>query len=141
MLILIARASEGEKKMVNIDDSGIGRLIFGIFVLVFGLMLLLYEQVDTYTPPNGVSFSLSRGYTYQFIGIPLIFVGIVFVLIGSYRWRMRPRKELLKSNIEVIEKEVKDSSETIQPEYSCRNCGFKNPKDSVFCNKCGKPLS
>jgi hypothetical protein len=140
MLILIARASEGEKKMVNSDNRGIGRLIFGIFVLVFGLMLLLYEQVDTYTL-NGVSFSLSRGYTYQFIGIPLIFVGIVFVLIGSYRWRMRPRKELLKSNIEVIEKEVKDSSETIQPEYSCRNCGFKNPKDSVFCNKCGKPLS
>jgi len=127
--------------MVNIDDSGIGRLIFGIFVLVFGLMLLLYEQVDTYTPLNGVSFSLSRGYTYQFVGIPLIFVGIVFVLIGSYRWRMRSRKELIKSNIEVIEKEVKDSSETIQQEYSCRNCGFKNPKDSVFCNKCGKSLS
>ena len=127
--------------MANIDNSGIGRLIFGIFVLVFGLMLLLYEQVDTYTPLNGVSFSLSRGYTYQFVGIPVIFVGIVFVLIGSYRWRMRSRKELIKSNIEVIEEEVKDSSETIQQEYSCRNCGFKNPKDSVFCNKCGKPLS
>jgi ribosomal protein L40E len=140
MLILIARASEGEKKMVNIDNRGIGRLFFGIFVLVFALILLLYEQVDTYTL-NGVSFSLSRGYTYQFIGIPLIFVGILFVFIGGYRWKRRPRKEMLKSNIEVIEKEVKESSETIQPEYSCRNCGFKNPKDSVFCNKCGKPLS
>ena len=78
--------------MVNIDNSGIGRLIFGIFVLVFGLLLLLYEQVDTYTL-NGVSFSLSRGYTYQFVGIPLIFVGIVFVCIGGYRWKRRPRKE------------------------------------------------
>ena len=140
MLILIARTSEGEKKMVNIDNRGIGRLFFGIFVLVFALILLLYEQVDTYTL-NGVSVSLSRGYIYQFVGIPLIFLGIVFVLIGGYRWRIRHRKELLKSNIEEIETVVKDSSETIQPEYSCRNCGFKNPKDSVFCNKCGKPLS
>jgi len=140
MLILVARASEGEKKMANIDNRGIGRLIFGIFVLIFGLMLLLYEQVDTYTL-NGVSFSLSRGYPFQFVGIPLVLMGIIFSIIGGYRWKRRSRKEMLKSNIEVIEEDVKYSSETIQPEYSCRNCGFKNPKDSVFCNKCGKPLS
>ena len=126
--------------MGNIDNSGIWRLNFGIFVLVLGGILLFYEQVDTYTL-NGVSFSLSRGYTYQFVAIPLVLVGIIFAIIGGYRWKMRPRREMLKSNIEVIEEEVKDSSETIQPEYSCRNCGFKNPKDSVFCNRCGKPLS
>jgi len=103
-------------------------------------MLLLYEQVDTYTL-NGVSFSLSRGYTYQFVGIPLIFVGIVFVFIGAYRWKRRPRKEMLKSNIEAVNEEAKDSSETLHSGYFCQNCGFKNPKDAVFCNKCGKRIS
>ena len=126
--------------MANIDNSGIGRLIFGIFVLVFGVMLLFYEQMDTYNI-DGVSFSVSQGYPYQLVGIPLVFVGIAFVLIGGYRWKMRPRKMMLKSNSEAVKEETKDSSEKIQPEYFCRNCGFENPKDAVFCNKCGKRIS
>jgi len=126
--------------MVNIDNSGIGRLIFGIFVLVFGVILLFYEQVDTYII-YGVTVPVSRGYTYQFVGIPLVLVGIIFAIIGGYRWKMRARKEMLKSNIEAVNEEAKDSSETLHSGYFCQNCGFKNPKDAVFCNKCGKRIS
>lgn len=56
-------------------------------------------------------------------------------------WQMRPKKEMLKSNIEVVKEEAEDSSETIQSGYFCKYCGFKNQKDAVFCNKCGKRIS
>jgi uncharacterized membrane protein len=101
-------------KMANIDKSGIGRLVFGILVMVFGIMLLFYEQVDKYEL-YGIPFSVSRGYPYQFVGIPLILVGIIFAIIGSYRWKMRPKKEMLKSNDEATQEEPKDSSETQNP--------------------------
>jgi hypothetical protein len=82
------------RRMSNIDKSGILRLIFGIFVLVFGIILLFYEQVDTYNL-NGIPFSVSRGYPYQYVSIPLILVGIIFAIIGGCRWKMRQRKETI----------------------------------------------
>jgi len=100
--------------MVNIDNRGIGRLIFGILVMVLGIFLFFYEQVDTYEL-YGTPFSISRGYPYQFVGILLVLVGIIFAIIGGYRWKLRPRKEMLKSNVEVVNEEAEDSSKTQDP--------------------------
>ena len=56
-------------------------------------------------------------------------------------WQMRPKKEMLKNNIEVVKEENKESSETIHSGYFCKYCGFKNQKDAVFCSRCGKRIS
>lgn len=130
--------------MINNDKSGIGLLlaVFGIILLIFGIILSLYEKTITIIPPFGTTpVTSSLGYPYQTVGIVLILGGIVMTIIGGYQWQMKQKKEMLKSNVELGKEGPKDISETPNSGYFCKNCGFKNQKDAVFCNQCGKPIS
>jgi uncharacterized membrane protein len=85
------------------EKSGIGflLLVFGISILLFGIMLSSYEKVETY-PVEFMGFevqgSRSYGYPYRFVGIPMVFVGIILVALGGYQWRQTiPKKQIKKS--------------------------------------------
>ncbi len=63
----------------------IGIFAFGIILLVIGLMLSLYEQVETRPIEmlwGIVDYPVSHGYPYQFVGIPLAVAGVILTVAG-----------------------------------------------------------
>jgi len=61
-----------------------GLLLFGIILLLIGLVASFYVQVETFTTSWGEVWEVSRNYPYQGIGIVLVLAGIIFVAIGFF---------------------------------------------------------
>lgn len=59
------------------EERNKGLVIFGIILLVIGLVASFYHATETY---EGLTFD--KGYPYQTIGILLDVAGIVFVALG-----------------------------------------------------------
>ena len=59
-------------------------LLFGIVLLVIGLIAALYEKVETMYIPYYGNISYSRGYPYQTIGIILIVAGIGLAALSFF---------------------------------------------------------
>jgi vacuolar-type H+-ATPase subunit I/STV1 len=65
----------------GIEIKNKGLLLLGIILLVIGLAASLYEKIETGNV-LGYTYSVSRGYPYQSIGVILAVAGIVFVALG-----------------------------------------------------------
>ena len=92
--------------MADNDKSGIRFIILGLafIFLFFGLIFVLYIKVSTQVLPYG-NISESLGYPLRSLGIVLIFVGIALAIIAGFLWKMKPSKEMPKSNIKGIKEE------------------------------------
>ena len=62
--------------------------VFGIILLVIGGIFSLYQEGETYNV-FGFNFSVSHGYAYQFIGIALVLIGIIFTLYGFFYFPLK----------------------------------------------------
>ena len=72
-----------ETKQFAIGNKGL--LIFGIILLLIGLVASFYVDVKTLSDPfYGYEWEISRTYPYQNVGIVLVLAGIVFIGIGFF---------------------------------------------------------
>jgi hypothetical protein len=69
-----------EAKQLGIKHQGF--LIFGIILLLIGLIASFYAEVKTYTDFYGKTWELSRTYPYQSLGMVLVLAGIILAAIG-----------------------------------------------------------
>jgi|Deesub1362B_J571_1020462.scaffolds.fasta_scaffold00714_20 vacuolar-type H+-ATPase subunit I/STV1 len=69
-----------ETKQFTIGHQGL--LIFGIILLLIGLIASFYTEVKTYTDYFGETWEVYRTYPYQGLGIVLVLTGIILVVIG-----------------------------------------------------------
>jgi len=76
-----------ETKQFSIGNKGL--LVFGVILLLIGLVASFYVQVETFTTSWGEVWEVGRNYPYQGIGIVLVLAGIIFVAIGFF---YSPRK-------------------------------------------------
>jgi len=69
---------------------------FGIIFMLTGIILVLWELMWSINIESSGGFMKYTPhlfeYPYQFLGIILIFLGIVFLIFGIYRWQMKNRK-------------------------------------------------
>jgi hypothetical protein len=80
-----------ETKGIGIKHWGL--FIFGIFLLLIGLVASFYEEWVYYQPYMEQGYYISKGYPYQGIGVVLVLIGVVFVALGFF---YSPRKSETK---------------------------------------------
>lgn len=118
----------------------------GFVFLPIGLLLAIIGFIDFFmsfnsaTPPH-LFFCL-------FIGMPLIFIGIVFLIFGF----MKELNSFAASQSAPVHKDVvnymldgtrEELSKTINASNKiiCPNCKCENDADAKFCKNCGEELN
>lgn len=134
--------------VIEMKDYSKTKKIFrtlGFVFLPIGLLLAIIGFVDFFmsfnsaTPPH-LFFCL-------FIGMPLIFIGIVFLIFGF----MKELNSFAASQSAPVHKDVfnymldgtrEELSKTINASNKivCPNCKCENDKDALFCSSCGHKL-
>jgi len=61
-----------------------GLIVFGIILLLAGLVASVYPEVKTLPMPGGQPIEISRTYPYQNLGIILVVAGILLSAIGFF---------------------------------------------------------
>ena len=61
-----------------------GLLVFGIILLLAGVVASVYPEVKTLDIPYGQTIEISRTYPYQNLGIILVVSGIILSVIGFF---------------------------------------------------------
>jgi len=120
-------------------ETGIALLLFGVVLLVVGIIFSLYEQRETLNL-YGMSVPYSAGYPYRDIGLVLLLGGILLIIGGVIVTEMKPKKDFEKNFSEIKDKTPVNQDDELS-EWFCTNCGFKNKKEAKFCKKCGNPNS
>jgi len=77
-----ARDMAMETKGIEIKNKG--SMLFGIILLVIGLVASFYEEWVYYQPYMEEGYYISKGYPYQGIGVVLVLIGVVFIALGFF---------------------------------------------------------
>lgn len=125
------------KKIVKI--IGIVLLIIGIGLFITGIISLTNFDINNDKQPN--LFFLS------FIGLPLIFAGLVLILFTSIgqmnRYVMGEVTPVMKETYRTMNPEFRDAVNILkgnEEKISCPKCSTLNDKDSVYCKNCGEKI-
>ena len=91
-------SKEGRKiESKNQSRSGPILAIFGSVILLFGVLMSLYEKVIYIDLPYGDNtIPISQAYPYQSIGIVMIIGGIIMIIIGAVLWNNKSKMKRKK---------------------------------------------
>lgn len=119
--------------------------ILGAIILIVGIFLLI-SATASFFQGDPSNFHLA------FIGMPLIFVGIV--ILGSFnsgrllRFQAKQQapvkkdvtKYMLDETGDDIAKVIQKSRATDVGKRTCLSCGYINPSTNKFCGDCGNKM-
>ena len=108
-------------------------MLLGIILLISGIILSIYEETETQAVFGAPIQSKSN--PFQFIGFPMIIIGMTCSATGGY-WLTRPQKELSENNIRGGKAYSRDPKLTNR---LCWYCQRWTRKDYDNCMWCGKP--
>lgn len=124
---------------------------FGLTFLIIGVSLFILAMVNFFTSMN--RFEMPSLFFLFYIGMPLVFVGIVFIILSYSKKILNYTKGQIKDIFS--EKEEKKcpncNSDILDSDLFCPHCGFKlkvkcencgtiNDSKNHFCAHCGKEL-
>jgi len=97
----------------------------GLIFLIPGIICILIGFLDFFGGGMPELFFMF------FIGMPLVFVGLVLLMGTNYntiaRYRARQINPILKDTVDYV----------TENKNSCPKCGELNDKDAEYCEKCG----
>ena len=134
-----------EQKMRKHNRTKLICKITGITIFIVGVVFVIMGFADF---SNAMSTSaIPEKFWCLFVGFPAIMFGGFLTTVGFHRelseYTMRERTPVfneagkeIQPGVRAIAQAAKDTDDTI-----CPACGTTNDKNSLFCKKCGVPLS
>ncbi len=129
--------------------------VIGPLIAVVGLILIIIGFVSFFTAFGG--YGPPRFFWCAFVGMPVLFVGIVlssFGFMGSIsRYQMNQMAPVAKDTVNYMAENTRDAVKDIASAVAegirgdaeneviwCPACNEMNEADANFCGKCGKDL-
>ena len=117
----------------------------GVIILPIGLVLSIIGFIDFFMSFN--SMTQPKLFFCLFIGMPLVFIGIIFLILGF----MKELNSFAASQSAPVHKDVinymldgtrEEVNKTINASNKiiCPECKAENDKDALFCSNCGHKL-
>lgn len=117
----------------------------GFIILPIGLVLSIIGFIDFFMSFN--SMTQPKLFFCLFIGMPLVFIGIIFLILGF----MKELNSFAASQSAPVHKDVinymldgtrEEVNKTINASNKiiCPECKAENDKDALFCSNCGHKL-